>query len=163
MLVQFNAKRKMGGLNMLAGILALSALIAMAIFNGMPMSEVAPVVNQVTEIKSQTKDWVAKLETPDISYYANPGSIIKERHRAQMWRLTDYKVPQFNGELVYYSIKTQEEYDCKFGEVRLLYVALYEENMEKGEVLYTHAETYAWEPVVLDTAPAVMWKIACGK
>ncbi|MDX8400124.1 MAG: hypothetical protein R8K20_07725 [Gallionellaceae bacterium] len=148
---------------MIAGILALGVLIAMALFNGNPASEVAPIVNQVTEIKSQPEDWVVKLETPEITYYANPSSIIKGRHRAQMWRMTDYKIPQFNGELVYYSIKTQEEYDCKFGDIRLLYVALYEEHMEQGEALYTHAETYAWEPVVLDTAPAAMWRIACGK
>jgi len=148
---------------MVAAILALGALIAMAMFNGKPASELAPAVNQVTEIKSQAEDWVAKLETPEITYYANPSSIIKGLHRAQMWRLTDYKIPQFNGELVYYSMKAEEEYDCKFGEVRLLYVALYEDNMEKGEALYTHAETYAWEPVMLDTDTAVMWKLACGR
>lgn len=147
-------------------ILAIGIFVAAAVLNIEPPSNVGNVTrtnNGVTDIYSAPEDWVATLRSSQMAFYANPGSVRKNRYKAKMWRLTDYHVAQINGDFVYLSKKSQEEYDCDIGQVRLLFTALYAEHMGTGETVYSHAETFAWEPVMLDTDTATMWKIACGR
>jgi hypothetical protein len=145
-------------------LIAIGVFVAAALFNVEPANEEVPLDNGVREIKSTPQDWVAAFQFEQVIYYANPSSIRKSsRYKAKMWQLTDYPRAQINGDYVYFSKKSLEEYDCDIGQARLLYSALYEGKMGEGEALYTHSETYAWEPVVLDTDTAAMWKIACGR
>lgn len=138
--------------------------VAAALFNVQPARENLSAGSGVSEVKSVSEDWVEAFKSEQITHYANPATLYKSgRDRVKMWRLTDYKIAQINGDYVYLSKKYQEEYDCDIGRVRLLYSALYDGNMGKGEPLYTRSETYAWEAVALDTDTAAMWKIACGK
>lgn len=146
--------------------LVIAALVVAALFNVQPTDTGIRLGSggTVRELPSAQDKWVEAFRSTQIVYYANIGRLRKTgRERAQMWRMTDYKISQINGELIYTSKKTLEEYDCDIGRVRLLYTALYDGHMGQGETLYTHSEAYAWEDVQLDTSMAAMWKIACAQ
>ncbi len=145
--------------------LLVAALVVAALFNIQPTdSGVRLGSSGVREAPSDRDNWVEAYRSAQIVYYANTGTVRKSgRQRTRMWRMTDYKISQINGEFVYTSKKTLEEYDCNIGRVRLLYTALYDGHMGQGEPLFTQSETYAWEDVQLDTGMAAMWRIACNR
>lgn len=144
-------------------LVAVGIFVAAALFNVEPADKELSISNGVSEIKSAPEEWVVALRSDQAVFYTHPGSIRKNRDRVKMWQLTDYKNAVINGDFVYLSKKSQEEYDCKEGHMRLLYTSLHSKNMGMDEALYTHAETFAWEPVMQDTNEAAMWKIACAK
>lgn len=142
-------------------LIALGVFIATAFMNSVPVNGRIPERDSVTEIRHTPEDWTQASTQDGTVFYVNSRDVQKTGSRVKMWSLADYTVAQINGDSVYLSRKTQDEYDCKEGWVRLLYTSLYSESMGAGEPIYSHAETYAWEPVMLDSEAAVMWKRAC--
>lgn len=156
-------------------LVALAIFIATTVFNvaperigatrkndGTELKIVSPKSN-VTESKTEVSDWVAVLKTKQSIFYADPSSLIKNGKTVKVWRLTDYKVAEINGDFVYLSKKLYEEYDCKKEQYRQLYVSLYPENMGAGKVIYSNAEIYSWMPVSSDAEGDAMWEIVCGQ
>lgn len=152
---------------MLVELLALTVFIVIATFNLAPGSigaragKSAPESDRVIESPSAKTGWVEVYKTNQQTLYANPSSLLKSGFKVKMWRLTDYKFPEINGDFVYSSKKLYEEYDCQSEQYRLLYVALYPENMGEGKAMYTRSETYSWQRVLPDTDGEAMWEIAC--
>ena len=152
---------------MLVELVALSIFIVIAVFNVAPVNnggragERAPASDRVIESPSALTGWVEVFKTNQQTLYANPASLLSSGFKVKMWRLTDYKVPEINGDFVYSSKKLYEEYDCQNDQYRLLYVALYPENMGAGKAMHTHSETYSWQPILPDTDGEAMWEIAC--
>ena len=154
---------------MLVELLALSVFIVIALFNVAPMGnggraeKNAAASDRVIESPSAIIGWVEVFETNQQTLYANPGSLLKNGFKVKMWRLTDYKVPEINGDFVYSSKKLYEEYDCQNEQHRLLYVSLYPENMGGGKAMYTHSERFRWQPVLVDADGEAMWESACDQ
>lgn len=150
-------------------LVALTIFIAIAVFNVAPVGDdgragkSAPASDRVIESSGAIADWVEVFKSNQQTLYANPTSLLKNGFKVKMWRLTDYKVPEINGDFVYSSKKLYEEYDCQKEQYRLLYVSLYPENMGAGKTMYTHSETYSWQPILPDTDGEAMWEIACGQ
>ena len=149
-------------------LIALAIFIATTVFNiapdnnGKTSSKItAPVRSNVPENKSAVSDWVEVFKTNQMILYADPAGLRKEGSMVKMWRLTDYKAPEINGDFVYLSKKLYEEYDCKKEQYRLLSVSLYHQNMGVGKTMYIHSEIYSWEPILRDTEAEAMWEIAC--
>ncbi|KAF0206260.1 MAG: hypothetical protein FD173_263 [Gallionellaceae bacterium] len=152
---------------MIFELIALSIFISIALFNVAPMSnggraeKNAAASDRVIESPSAITEWVEVFKSNQQTLYANPTSLFKNGFKVKMWRLTDYKVPEINGDFVYSSKKLYEEYDCQNEKYRLLYVSLYPENMGAGKAMYTHSEAYSWQRVLPDTDGEAMWEIAC--
>lgn len=64
-----------------------------------------------------------------------------------MWSLNDLKTPdtEASGKL-FFSMKLQEEYDCKVVQYREIVVSFYSENMGMGEVVFSFSNPI-WKPV----------------
>lgn len=142
----------------------LGIFIATIIFNIAPIKHGATLNNRAmeSEYTNIKNTWVEVFKSEPITFYASPANSGKAgKTGAAMWRLADYKMAEINGDFIYLSRVSQEEYDCDEGKMRLLYTALYEENMGAGEPLYTHTEAYAWEPVLPGTDSEAVWRIAC--
>ncbi len=150
-------------------LVALTIFMAIAVFNVAPVGDggraekSAPASDRVIESSAAIADWVEVFKSNQQTLYANPANLLKTSFKVKMWRLTDYKVPEINGDFVYSSKKLYEEYDCQNEQYRLLYVSLYPENMGAGKAMYTHSETYSWQPILPDTDGEAMWEIACGQ
>lgn len=114
-----------------------------------------------TEKNSPKEGWVEILKSDQATYYANPASIRKNGYKVKIWRLTDHKSPEVNGEYVYLSKKILEEFDCKKEQSRQLFVSLYDANMGEGKAAYTNATLYKWEPIAIHSDSDAMWEVAC--
>lgn len=152
---------------MIFELIALSIFISIALFNVAPMNNSekaeknAAASDRVIESPGAITEWVEVFKSNQQTLYANPSSLLRNGFNVKMWRLTDYKVPEINGDFVYSSKKLYEEYDCQNEKYRLLYVSLYPENMGAGKAMYTRSETYSWQRVLPDTDSEAMWEIAC--
>lgn len=154
---------------MIFELIALSIFISIALFNVAPMNNSekaeknAAASDRVIESPGAITEWVEVFKSNQQTLYANPSSLLRNGFKVKMWRLTDYKVPEINGDFVYSSKKLYEEYDCQNEKYRLLYVSLYPENMGAGKAMHTHSETYSWQRVLPDTDGEAMWEIACDQ
>jgi hypothetical protein len=109
-------------------------------------------------------EWT-QVGTSDAStVYADPATISKSGNIANMWHLLDFKTVQSRPYgLLYWSQKTQQEYDCTQARERTLELHNYSENMAKGDETYTDAEPGDWKPVLPGASSAARLELACGK
>jgi len=113
---------------------------------------------------SAMAQWVGIATTHGSIYYANPSTIRKSGNKVKVWTLIDFNSVQEDSGDKYLSSKSQEEYDCKEEQIRLLYFSWHSENMGKGEVVYTENKlAMVWRPVSPESVGRTMWKFACGK
>jgi Surface-adhesin protein E len=109
-------------------------------------------------------EWVA-IGTGDGSIlYANPNTFRKSGNIIKMWTLTDYNSAREIAGEKFLSEKSQEAYDCKEEQAKMLYFSWHSENMGKGNVVFTANKPQRdWTPVAPDSIGEVSWKFACGK
>jgi hypothetical protein len=94
----------------------------------------------------------------DVDTMRNTNDLIK------VWELYDYQTAQWGqGIEPYLSLKVRTEYDCSEERSRSHYVALFSENMGKGNRGGEKEYVHNWESLELDTVGEKLWKFACGK
>jgi len=77
--------------------------------------------------------------------------------------LFDYKTEQTMDDVIYLSIKGQDEYNCKTEQRRTSVFSLLSGNMGGGNIVSSkHPEKY-WKPIHPDTVDEYLWKYACKK
>ena len=77
--------------------------------------------------------------------------------------LFDYKDAQQWSDLVYWSRKTQKEYDCDREHQRTLNSLFYSAHVGSGESIYAVGGGTSQGPVPLDSIDASLSKFACKK
>lgn len=160
-------------------ILVFGIFIATTVFNVVPIDDKEAARNSDTASEADTasyadtasaseiennspkEGWVEILKSNQSSYYANLARMRKNGSKVKIWRLTDHKTAEINGDYVYLSKKLLEEYDCKKEQSRQLFVSLYDTNMGVGPAAYTNSTTYSWESVSLHSDSDAIWEIAC--
>jgi len=109
---------------------------------------------------SATAEWVEVSKSETVTVYADPATIRKAGDMVKMWTLSDYKTPDDvqNMSRVY-----QHEYDCKEGQIRLLYMALHSGNMGGGAADVVLSYPTDWTPVPPGSTNDVLLKFACAQ
>jgi hypothetical protein len=94
----------------------------------------------------------------DVETMRNSNDLIK------VWELYDYRTAQWGqGIKPFLSLKVRTEYDCSGERSRTYYVALFTENMGKGNRGGEKEYVHAWESLELNTVGEKLWKFTCGK
>jgi hypothetical protein len=94
--------------------------------------------------------------------YVDLTTIRKQANVVDMSVLFDYKTAQnWSDYLLYFSTKTQKEFDCDARKYHTLNSMLHFEHMGEGESIYTIPGGASWQPVPADSIDAVLWKFAC--
>lgn len=109
-------------------------------------------------------EWIIAAETSEAVSYFNPATIRRSGDTAKMWRVMAFKVPRRSAKgKMYWSSKTQDEFDCKNERWRSLYLSLHFGKMGDGETVFSFTDTDEWTPIVPDSLAEANWKIACAK
>jgi len=121
---------------------------------------------------SAMAEWVeiGEIEDVDITVYADPTTIRKTGNKVKIWVLIDRKttwVPDGHKtaieELGVLSSKGKRVYDCEKKQWRILFLALYSENMGGGETVLTINSRDEWKSVPPpDSAGRAVFKFACS-
>ena len=94
--------------------------------------------------------------------YVNAASIRKTGDNVTMWSLTDLKTADHYDQKQFMSAIERREYNCKSGQMRLLFAAVYNENMGKGVLVDAMVNWEDWMLTPTGSTGEVLWKIACG-
>ena len=108
-------------------------------------------------------EWVLVSGSTDdgISAYADSSTIRKKNNRVTMWTLIDYRVPQKSEGKTFMSVKSQNEYDCRTEQSRIIYANVYLKSMARGEVVSASIKPRNWEQNEPDSVGEALWGIAC--
>ena len=108
-------------------------------------------------------DWVKIGESNEISSnYADPATIRKDGNMVQMWDMTDFKTAQtFNG-VVFMSLKSQSQYDCKEEQIRELSENGYSGSLGAGKSVLGFG-IREWHPVKHHSTSEALLELACGR
>ena len=107
-------------------------------------------------------DWTRVDRNDDLDAYVDPATIHKQANIVNMWALLDYKTAhQWSDYLLYWSMKTQKEFDCDAGQVHTLNSLFHFEHMGNGKSVYTVPGGTSWRPVPPDSIDEVLLKFAC--
>jgi len=115
---------------------------------------------------SAMAEWVKVGTTNKYTFYADPDTIRKKGNIVKMWILFDFNSTHEGATAghKYLSSKSQDEFDCKEEQRKLLYFSRHSKNMGGGDVAYTCNEPEMnWSPVAPDSVGKDLWKFACGK
>ena len=107
-------------------------------------------------------DWTRVDRNDDLDAYVDPATIHKQANIVNMWALLDYKTAhQWSDYLLYWSMKTQKEFDCDAGQVHTLNSVFHFEHMGNGQSVYTVPGGTSWRPLPADSIDAILCKFAC--
>jgi hypothetical protein len=98
------------------------------------------------------------------SVYADVETMLNSNDLIKVWELYDYRTAQWGqGIEPFLSLKVRTEYDCSGERSRTYYVALFSENMGKGNRGGEKEYVHDWESLELNTVGEKLWKFTCGK
>lgn len=112
--------------------------------------------------RNAAAEWIKLGDSTNKTFYADPESIRKVGDMVKMWDLLDYQsVPiNYQGKSIL-SAKSQNEYNCKDGESRMLYYSFHSANMGGGVTIVSYSHPNEWEPVAPGSLIMTLWKFAC--
>ena len=108
-------------------------------------------------------EWTAVDKTDYMVVYVDFATIRKTGDIVTMWSLNNFKTVQTGTSGKFLSASTQDEYDCKKEQNRLLAQSEYSGSMQGGTVVFDDSEPGGWKPITLNSVREVLWKTACGK
>lgn len=108
-------------------------------------------------------EWTPVDKNDYMDVYVDFATIHKTGDIVKMWSLNNFKAAQTGTSGKYLSASSQDEYDCKKEQNRLLAQSEYSGNMQGGIVIFADSEPGGWKPVTLNSAREALWKVACGK
>ena len=106
-------------------------------------------------------EWTRVHGNEDLDAYVDLATIRRQGNVVEMWVLFDYKNDQHWSELVYWSAKTQREYDCDRERHHTLKTLFHSASMGSRESSYTVPGGTSWGPVPPGSIDEVLWKFAC--
>jgi|TARA_B110000003_G_C16281988_1_gene391331 hypothetical protein len=110
-------------------------------------------------------EWTLIYKSPDneSNYYANLQDIKpnKKFFKLRLWTIEDFKIAQEVASYKYLSVKSFSEFDCKNSKIRIMGYSLYEENMAKGEIIFSKGAPFDWQKVNKNTMNDAYLNIAC--
>ena len=110
-------------------------------------------------------EWTLIYESSDSrsKYYANllDIKVNKKFSKLRLWTIEDFNVLQEVASYKYLSVKSVTEFDCKNSKIRIMGYSLYEENMAKGEIIFSKGTPFEWQEINKDTMNEKYLDIAC--
>ena len=110
-------------------------------------------------------EWTLIYESPssESKYYANILEINtnKKFSKLRLWTIEDFNFFQEVASYKYLSVKSFTEFDCKNSKIRIMGYSLYEENMAKGEVIFSKGTPFEWQKINKNTMNEKYLDIAC--
>ena len=110
-------------------------------------------------------EWTLIYESSDskAKYYANILEIKtnKKFSKLRVWTMEDFNLLQEVASYKYLSVKSFSEFDCKNSKIRIMGYSLYEENMGKGEIIFSKGTPFEWQKINKNTMNDAYLKIAC--
>ena len=97
------------------------------------------------------------------NYYANLNNIKPNKKflKLRLWTIEDFSIVQEVADYKYLSVKSFSEFDCKNSKIRIMGYSLYEENMGKGEIIFSKGTPFEWQKINKNTMNDAYLKIAC--
>jgi hypothetical protein len=109
--------------------------------------------------------WTLIYESSDskAKYYANILEIKanKKLSKLRLWTIEDFDLLQEVASYKYLSVKSFTEFDCKNSKIRIMGYSLYEENMAKGEIIFSKGTPFEWQKINKNTINEKYLDIAC--
>lgn len=112
---------------------------------------------------SAMAEWTAVHQTDYMVAYVDFATIRKTGDLVKMWSLNNFKAVQMGTSGNFLSASSQDEYDCKKVQNRLLEQSEYSGNMQGGTVVFADSEPGGWKPITPNSVREALWKVACGK
>jgi len=110
-------------------------------------------------------EWTLIYESPssESKYYANILEINtnKKFSKLRLWTIEDFNILQEVASYKYLSVKSFTEFDCKNSKIRIMGYSLYEENMAKGEIIFSKGTPFEWQKINKNTMNEKYLDIAC--
>tara|TARA_B100000795_G_C22667650_1_gene386621 strand:+ start:62 stop:466 length:405 start_codon:yes stop_codon:yes gene_type:complete len=110
-------------------------------------------------------EWTLIYESSDskAKYYANILEIKtnKKFSKLRVWTMEDFNLLQEVASYKYLSVKSFTEFDCKNSKIRIIGYSLYEENMAKGQVIFSKGTPFEWQKINKNTMNEKYLNIAC--
>ena len=107
-------------------------------------------------------EWTRVDDNEDLDAYVDRATIHRQTNIVGMWALLDYKSSrQWSDYLLYWSMKTQKEFDCDAAQYRTLESELHFEHMGTGPSVYTIPGGVSWQTMPADSFDVALWKFAC--
>jgi hypothetical protein len=110
-------------------------------------------------------EWTLIYESSDSKskYYANISAIKanKEFSKLRLWTIEDFSLLQEVASYKYLSVKSFTEFDCKESKIRIMGYSLYEDNMAKGEIIFSKGTPFEWQKINRNTMNEKYLDIAC--
>ena len=112
-------------------------------------------------------EWTLIYESSDSKskYYANISAIKanKEFSKLRLWTIEDFSLLQEVASYKYLSVKSFTEFDCKESKIRIMGYSLYEDNMAKGEIIFSKGTPFEWQKINKNTMNDAYLRIACSE
>ena len=110
-------------------------------------------------------EWTLIYQSSDSRsrYYANilDIKVDKKFSKLRLWTIEDFNLLQEVASYKYLSVKSFTEFDCKNSKIRIMGYSLYEENMAKGEIIFSKGTPFEWQKINKDTMNEKYLDIAC--
>jgi len=110
-------------------------------------------------------EWTLIYESPNSQskYYANILEINtnKKFSKLRLWTIEDFNLLQEVASYKYLSVKSFTEFDCKKSKIRIMGYSLYEDNMAKGEIIFSKGTPFEWQKINKNTMNEKYLDIAC--
>tara|TARA_B100001996_G_C18641839_1_gene585934 strand:+ start:215 stop:640 length:426 start_codon:yes stop_codon:yes gene_type:complete len=117
-------------------------------------------------------EWTLIFESSDSKskYFADLSNIkVNEKHsKLRLWTIEDFIDTQEaadhknkKGRILYLSVKSYAEFDCKNLQIRIMAYSVYEENMAKGERIFSKGTPWEWEKINENTIYDLYQRKAC--
>ncbi len=110
-------------------------------------------------------EWTLIYQSSDSRsrYYANllDIKVDKKFSKLRLWTIADFNLLQEVASYKYLSVKSFTEFDCKNSKIRIMGYSLYEENMAKGEIIFSKGTPFEWQKINKNTMNEKYLDIAC--
>lgn len=110
-------------------------------------------------------EWTLIFESSDSKskYFADLSNIkVNEKYsKLRLWTIEDFVDTQEAANYLYLSVKSYAEFDCKNLQIRIMAYSVYEENMAKGERIFSKGTPWEWEKINKNTIYDLYQRKAC--
>jgi len=110
-------------------------------------------------------EWTLIYESSDSGskYYANIMEIKanKKFSKLRLWTIEDFNILQEVASYKYLSVKSFTEFDCKNSKIRIMGYSLYEDNMARGQIIFSKGTPFEWQKINKNTMNEKYLDIAC--
>jgi hypothetical protein len=94
--------------------------------------------------------------------YVDPATVRHKGDLVKIWILYDYKVEQTTRGKSYWSVRSQQQFDCAEERQRYLAYTFFSDKMGTGNVVKSGSDEGKWSPVAPESVAGNLWNIVCG-